>query len=268
MAKGSQGSKVEALHPLVLRAAEEQEQETFLNDIIAKIHRAGVLEAHRAQEPFPGLHSEIRKLLQGEGIQRFYEYLIPLFAGLARVPSLDLPQDDRWLRIRALPVPADVKLWFKTEVGAVLHSVGLASEGALHPNRQYEELVALMLLWPEPIEDAHELPWLPLGFGVEDDGRTPPQVPTEPDIRSRMRDAADRIRGYLHRPWQQYGASPHGSSTKSKRNKAAKDEAKLDAGRKAYKLWEQAGGDNQGRLIAGNRASVSGPGVHQGGEFP
>jgi hypothetical protein len=165
MAKGSRGRKGDALHPLVIRADEEQEQEAFLSDIIAKMWAASKLAECRGRPPFPDLHRDMEvELLTDQG--RFFEQYIPLVAGLTGTPGTFIPQPHAILNVCALRVPALSKQWFMDAVDEVLESVGLSCDLKPHPNRQYVELAAHLLLWPTPVGDAADLVMLPCDAAV------------------------------------------------------------------------------------------------------
>jgi hypothetical protein len=117
--------------------------------------------------------------------------------------------------------------------------VGLFTAGKLLLNRHYALLVAHLLVNPQEVEHACDLPApYPWPFVVRLDSEGTPYLDVQPDITEEQRAGpAKRVAAALGGPFKQARALERGTTPVAVDRRARKKQAQLEAGKVAYELY-------------------------------
>jgi hypothetical protein len=133
--------------PVVLTDDEWAQLDAHLNEVIPRFWQADALRWLRATY-FSALLERTRRL----GVQQYGHTI----ARLAGYPGYDDIETGRFVPVP--PPEPELADFYTSAVNLVLESAGLYNAQRLEENRHYRVLVAHLLLWPDPIERAEDLP--------------------------------------------------------------------------------------------------------------
>ena len=219
---------------------ERAAQDARLNPIIAELWKAGGITWWRNGPEFQAAHQRWLTMFSAADVRVIPDYLNTVLAMATTAAGPFVPVD-LW---PSVPRPAAVSLKghlaFQVVTNTIREGAGVFTLGKLRRNKHYGLLVAHMLCWPEPIEDASQIlePGYPWPFIIKVDEEGTPRLERQEDIRGEQWDIAQRIETALFEDARQVDRLPHGASHTAKSRRDMKVERRLFAGEIANRLYD------------------------------
>jgi len=223
---------------------ERAAQDARLHPIIAEIWKAGGVTWWRNGPEFQALHQRWLTMFSADDVRVIPDYLNMVLA-LATTAAGPFVPVDLW---PSVPRPAAVSLKghlaFQVVTNTIREGAGVFTLGKLRRNKHYGLLVAHMLCWPEPIEDASQIlePGYPWPFIIKVDEEGTPRLERQEDIRGEQWDIAQRIETTLFEDARQADDLPYGASPTAVERRERVTRARLDAGRIVDRLYDEEQG--------------------------